>query len=235
MSISIGQVSQFINVITNPLFLNVVKQGAKAVGVDENKVDKFGSLLENLGKLSNVISQFTGSGSNSVSSTSQSSYSDADIEGMSSLLGNFVNLDSFNSIGGLSGLAALDEYAANFDPNAYYNSLNSTNKTVDSEQAKKESEAAFMYNMLQSASLGDIVDDILEHGDMLAALMDLGVIPPDDILVGFLEKLRQIISKLDEDVKKLNKEGDEKNIKTVFNRLLSADGSDVKGVLTLLA
>jgi len=273
MSISIGQVSQFINVITNPLFLNVVKKGATSLGVSEDKASDLTSLLENLGKLSSVISEYTGGSSSSSStsslstlssllssssSSSTSSTNTADtsyanlksLEGLGGILTSILGEDNINSISpvglgplnGNWGLGSLEDLMAfgNFDVNAYVENLQAqstanTASATTTEQQTKELTASLLYNKLQTASIGSIVDDMLDYSDELASQMDLSVDSTDGILTDFLEKLRQIISKLDEDVKALNKATQDKEVKTVFNKLSSSDSADTKGALTLLA
>ncbi len=88
----------------------------------------------------------------------------------------------------------------------------------------------------ENLELGKIVDDLIAKADLMQSLLDLDIIPPDEQLVDFLAKLRQIISNLDKETRKLQADQKEKEPKTEYKLApSSATKSGFVEGLTLLA
>lgn len=158
--------AQIASLVTNPVFLNMVKSATKSTG---NESGKYDSLFEQLEKLGDILAaQNTSESGTETSSATQAA-------------------------GTASGMS--------------------------------ETELLLLANMLQNQSLGQVVDDLISKADMLEAMLDLEIIPPDDIVADFFGKLAEIISKLDGELRQNNKAQLDKKIK---EQITLAPSSDTK-------
>lgn len=79
----------------------------------------------------------------------------------------------------------------------------STSGTLTSENTGlSQTELLFLANRMKNQELGQIVDDLLSKAEQLEAMLDLSMIPPDELLEEFFGRLREIITDFDQEVRK---------------------------------
>lgn len=125
----------------------------------------------------------------------------------SSLLATLEKLSSL-----LNSSSKNSNIGATSDSQQLLKNLSSTNASSSSSQLLDNSQS--------------LVDDLIKHADMLQSMLDLEMTPPETGIEDLFAKFREIISKLDNETRKLHREVQDKKPKTVYELRPSSNSED---------